>query len=83
MSGEEKEILTIEEAAEYLRIKRRTLYTLAAQRKIPAVKIGGQWRFQKGQLHALFENAAAPAPGEPAGDTHADPGPPQGGGADS
>ncbi len=50
------EILNLEEASRYLRIKRRTLYTLAAQRKVPAVKIGGQWRFRKNQLNALFEN---------------------------
>ncbi len=65
MRGEEEDILNIEEAAEYLRIKRRTLYTLAAQRKVPAAKIGGQWRFQKRQLRALFENREQdPAPGE-------------------
>ena len=58
------EILNLEEASKYLRIKRRTLYTLAAQRKVPAVKIGGQWRFRKTQLDALFDggdqSAAAP-----------------------
>ncbi len=51
----ETEILSLAEVARYLRIKQRTLYTLAAQRKIPAVKIGGQWRIQKKQLTALFE----------------------------
>ncbi len=55
------EILNLEEASQYLRIKRRTLYTLAAQKKVPAVKIGGQWRFRKNQLNALFENGEAPA----------------------
>ena len=60
------EILNLDEASRYLRIKPRTLYTLAAQRKVPAVKIGGQWRFRKYQLNALFENgqqAAAVANG--------------------
>ncbi len=64
MNGGEAEILNFEEAADYLRIKRRTLYTLAAQRKVPAVKIGGQWRFQKKELRALFETGqVAPPPG--------------------
>ncbi len=60
----EIEILSLAEVARYLRIKPRTLYTLAAQGKLPAVKIGGQWRFQKKQLRALFENdeQAAGAP---------------------
>ncbi len=67
MDGGEEEILNFEEAADYLRIKRRTLYTLAAQRKVPAVKIGGQWRFQKKALRALFETGqAAFPPGGPA-----------------
>ncbi len=82
MTSGEEAILNFEEAADYLRIKRRTLYTLAAQRKIPAVKIGGQWRFQKKAPRALFETGqAAFPPGEPAKSiaegAHADPGLPK------
>jgi excisionase family DNA binding protein len=50
-----EEILNLEEASRYLRIKRRTLYTLAARGGVPAAKIGGQWRFRKSQLDRLFE----------------------------
>jgi excisionase family DNA binding protein len=49
------EILNLEEASRYLRIKRRTLYTLAARGVVPAAKIGGQWRFRRSQLDGLFE----------------------------
>ncbi|HSB67719.1 MAG TPA: helix-turn-helix domain-containing protein [Candidatus Methylomirabilis sp.] len=56
-----EEILNLEEASRYLRIKRRTLYTLAARGVVPAAKIGGQWRFRKSQLERLFEA------GQPAG----------------
>jgi excisionase family DNA binding protein len=48
------EILNLEEASRYLRIKRRTLYSLAARGEVPAAKIGGQWRFRRSQLDGLF-----------------------------
>jgi len=50
-----EEVLNLEEASRYLRIKRRTLYTLAARGLVPAAKIGGQWRFRRSQLDGLFE----------------------------
>ncbi len=49
-----KEIFSIEEAEQYLGIKKRTLYKLAQSGKIPAIKIGGQWRFSKSRLDELF-----------------------------
>ena len=49
-------IFSIEEAEEYLGIKKRTLYKLAKTGNIPAIKIGGQWRFSKYRLDALFQN---------------------------
>jgi excisionase family DNA binding protein len=60
MSDEHVEaIMNLEEASRYLRIKRRTLYALAARGSVPAAKIGGQWRFRKAQLDRLFESAEA------------------------
>ena len=55
ISPVEKEIFSIEEAEEYLGIKKRTLYKLAKSGSIPAVKIGGQWRFSKYRLDSLFQ----------------------------
>ena len=46
----EKEILTIEEAAEYLQIGKRSVYKLAKEGKIPGKKILNKWRFEKGSL---------------------------------
>jgi excisionase family DNA binding protein len=40
------EILDIDEAADYLRVSRTTVYKLAAARKIPAFKLQGMWRFR-------------------------------------
>jgi len=41
------EILTFEEAKNYLKISRSKLYQLAQQNKIPVSKIGRTWRFKK------------------------------------
>lgn len=57
----EDTILDIGDAADYLRIKKWTLYRLAKKGKVPGVKIGGQWRFKKEVLDRLFlePNSAA------------------------
>ena len=44
------EILTINQVASYLKVTERTIYTLAAARKIPAFKVGGSWRFSRADL---------------------------------
>ncbi|MFH1491678.1 MAG: helix-turn-helix domain-containing protein [Pseudomonadota bacterium] len=46
----EKEILTIEEAAAYLQIGKRSLYKLVNTGKIPGKKVLNKWRFEKGSL---------------------------------
>jgi excisionase family DNA binding protein len=50
MAKLESDILTITEVAEYLKIAERTLYRLAAAKKIPAFKVGGAWRFPRADL---------------------------------
>lgn len=42
-----KEILTAKEVAEYLKLHIFTVHKLAREGKIPAFKIGMDWRFQK------------------------------------
>jgi len=44
---ERKEILTAKELAKYLNIHPFTLHKLAREGKIPAFKIGTDWRFHK------------------------------------
>lgn len=51
-----KEILDVGAAAEYLHITRATLYKLAKEKKIPGLKIGGQWRFSRERLDELFSD---------------------------
>jgi excisionase family DNA binding protein len=60
MSEVAKEIMDVDEACRYLRIKKRTLYSLASRGLVPAAKVGGQWRFKKGMLDGLFASGAPP-----------------------
>ena len=41
------EILTIKEVAKYLKVTERTIYKLAAAKRVPAFKVGGTWRFSR------------------------------------
>ena len=44
------DILTLQQASELLKIDADTLRVLARQGKVPATKIGRQWRFDEGLL---------------------------------
>jgi len=46
----DRELMTIEEIADYLRVKKRTVYEWLKKGKIPAFKTVGQWRFKKAQI---------------------------------
>ena len=41
------DVMTTRELAEYLRLSERSVYRLLERGEIPAVKVGGQWRFRK------------------------------------
>lgn len=43
-------LMTTKEAAEYLKLNYMTVYKLAQRGRIPASKIGGNWRFRKDLL---------------------------------
>jgi excisionase family DNA binding protein len=53
MDNNEK-IMTLEEVAEYLRVKPQTIYTWAQEKKIPAAKLGKEWRFKKSMIDKWF-----------------------------
>ena len=48
------EIMTVEEVAKYLKMKPQTIYTWAQKGKIPAAKIGKEWRFRRDVIDAWF-----------------------------
>lgn len=45
------DVLTLKEVAEYLKVTDRTIYRLAAEKKIPAFKVGGSWRFRTKEIN--------------------------------
>lgn len=49
------DIITIKEVAEYLKIKEKTAYALAAKGEIPGFKVGGAWRFKRSALEKWIE----------------------------
>ena len=59
MSKPESDILTITEVAEYLKVAERTLYRLAAAKKIPAFKVGGMWRFPRADIDQWIKRQTA------------------------
>jgi excisionase family DNA binding protein len=60
----EGEILTIKQVAEYLKVTERTIYRLAAVKKIPAFKVGGTWRFRKADIDGWIEAQTLDAEGQ-------------------
>src|SRR5471030_487632 len=63
--------LTTEEVLEYLQVNLRTVYRLIKAGKIPAVRVGRQWRFRKRDIDAWLDSQRArggsrPAPTSPA-----------------
>jgi excisionase family DNA binding protein len=64
--------LTTEEVLDYLHVNLRTVYRLIKAGKIPAVRVGRQWRFRKRDIDAWLESQrpraarAAAAPARPA-----------------
>lgn len=64
--------LTTEEVLAYLQVNLRTVYRLIKAHKIPAVRVGRQWRFRKRDIDAWLNSqrseAAGAAPPATAGD---------------
>lgn len=53
------EIMTVQETAKYLRLKRSTAYELIKQGVIPSIKLGRQIRVPKNRLLGLLEQEMA------------------------
>src|SRR5712692_143883 len=48
--------LTAEEVLEYLQVNLRTVYRLIKAGKIPAVRVGRQWRFRKRDIDVWLDS---------------------------
>jgi excisionase family DNA binding protein len=45
-------LLDAEQVARYLKVDKFTVYRLISQKKIPAFKVGNQWRFKRKLIDA-------------------------------
>src|SRR3982751_4135435 len=52
----DESFLTTEEVLEYLQVNLRTVYRLIKAGKIPAIRVGRQWRFRKRDIDAWLES---------------------------
>jgi excisionase family DNA binding protein len=48
-------LMTIDEVAGYLRVKKRTVYDWVKKGKIPAMKTVGLWRFRRDRIDKWLE----------------------------
>jgi excisionase family DNA binding protein len=48
-------LLTLDEVADFLKVSKDTVYRLAQVGDMPAMKIGGQWRFAGDEIRAWLE----------------------------
>ncbi|HNV23841.1 MAG TPA: helix-turn-helix domain-containing protein [Candidatus Omnitrophota bacterium] len=53
---ESQQLMTIDEVAQYLRVKRRTIYEWVKNHRIPAIKTVGQWRFKREKIDAWLDS---------------------------
>ena len=55
MRGTPPELITIDEVAAYLRLTPQTIYKWAQEKRIPAVKLGKEWRFRRSVIDRWFD----------------------------
>ena len=48
-------LMTVDELARYLRMKKVTIYKHAQERKLPGFKVGSTWRFKKSTIDRWIE----------------------------
>lgn len=51
----QERLLTIKQVADYLQLDTTTVYAYAQQGKIPAIKVGWNWRFRKQDLEKWLD----------------------------
>jgi len=54
-------IMTITEAAQYLRISLSSLYKLAQEGRVPCQKVGRHWRFRREAIDRWLEQIKVPS----------------------
>ncbi len=73
-SPEPEAFLTTDEVLAYLQVNLRTVYRLIDAGKLPAVRVGRQWRFRRRDIDAWLDEQQQSPPAVPAAKTAAAPG---------
>jgi len=64
-------LIDIDELADYLKLKKQTIYNWLSQRKISGIKVGGVWRFDRKDvdnwLQSSKRQSMSPATGKQSG----------------
>ena len=53
------DVMTIAELADYLRCNKSTIYRLIKREKLPAFRIGSDWRFKRELIEKWMEDQAS------------------------
>jgi excisionase family DNA binding protein len=48
-------LIDVDELANYLRLKKQTIYNWLSQGKISGIKVGGVWRFERREVDAWLK----------------------------
>ena len=56
------EVLTLEEVADFLQVHSSTIYRLLKNRRIPAFKVGSDWRFNQNSIEQWVKKLEAEQP---------------------
>ncbi len=55
MAADSVDVLTAQEAADYLRVNVKTLYRLVRAGEVPGQKVGRSWRFRRSDLASFLQ----------------------------
>jgi excisionase family DNA binding protein len=58
-AGEQREVMDIRQAADYLGISADTLYKYASEGFVPAFKLGNRWRFKRSRLNDWMDQQSS------------------------
>ncbi|MFA5062669.1 MAG: helix-turn-helix domain-containing protein [Candidatus Omnitrophota bacterium] len=50
-------LIDIDELADYLKLKKQTIYNWLSQRKISGIKVGGVWRFDRKDVDSWLQSS--------------------------
>lgn len=48
-------LIDVDELADYLKLKKQTIYNWLSERKISGIKVGGVWRFDRKEVAAWLK----------------------------